>query len=1424
MVLPGTVTGYTDGGLGLTGGKHEVPLEGLFAADPEVGRDLDRVDWAATPLGDPVHWPQSLRTAVSVLLSSRFSMWMAWGPELTFFCNSSYRRDSLGQKYPWALGRPFREVWPEIWDDISPRIDSVLADGESTWDEALMLLVQRSGFREESYHTFSYSPLRNDTGQVVGVLCVVIEETQRIIGEHRMAALRDLGSDPGAVRTEEEFLEFSARQLDRHPYVLPFTLTYLFQDDGRARLAATSGIDPSHPAAPLELTDDAHAPWPAGAALLGSSELVDLSGAPFEGLPHGPWDEPPARALVVPLVQPGAPPTGFLVAGLNRFRSLDDAYRGFVDLVAGHVAAGLASARAHEAQQRRAEELAELDRAKTAFFSNISHEFRTPLTLITGPLEALRRRLADDPLVGEDLEIIHRSGLRLGKLVTALLDFSRIEAGRMQAGFEPVDLTAVTAELAGVFRSAVERASLTYEFVPVTLTRPVFIDRGLWEKVVFNLLSNALKFTFEGVIRVRVEEYAHGAQVTVEDTGTGIPVKEMPRLFERFHRMENVRARSHEGSGIGLALVKELVELHGGTVSASSVEGRGTLFTVRLPFGSAHLPADAVREAGPDHGAPAVGVAAEPFLAEAMRWLPEPPDRDLAEAAGPASAETPAPATTGAPPGPSTRNAPARILVADDNADMRGYLTRLLRSAGHQVVAVSDGLEALDRVRADIPELVISDVMMPGLDGLGLVAALREDPRTATVPVLLLSARAGQEASIEGFDAGADDYLVKPFAATELLARVRAVVAMARLRGHHARWHGALVDSLQDAFFVCEADGTVVEINASFTHLLGYGPEGLPYRPAHPWWPDATADPEAHQQAARSLSRMTTLDHGVFSTPVTHREGHRLWVHASFNRVQNPDTGRTVIVGTLRDVTAEHYTIQRESALARLGERLARAGSAEDALTHAIDVLHELWHAHSVVAARFDRDDTTAPRHLTATTGIRNTLDGPPAPRSPHWTNLDDARRAALSRLASAPTLTPVPGPGGAGVRIDHPDGPLALWIELGEQRLFTDEDTLLLSLLAGRLTQGLARARRIDQQRETAIALQRAILGPSNLPDGFAVRYEPAGRPLEVGGDWYDTFALPDGRTGIVVGDCVGRGLEAAAVMGQLRSACRALLIQDLEPARALMALDTFAATIPGAMCTTVFCGILDSATGELRYSSAGHPPGVLRRADGSSILLEGGRGLPLAVRPGRTRPESVTVIPGRSVLLLYTDGLVERRGLSLTDGINQADLALGQGLHLPPDRLTDHLMSRLTPADGYTDDVALLIYCHPARLDTAFTADGHRLAAVRDGLRSWLTACDVPGPAVQNVLVAVGEAVANAVEHAYADGTHGTVRLTARATVDRLHIEVADTGSWREPDPCPAAARGRGIPLMRRLMDHVTLTPGAAGTSVSMDTRIDR
>ncbi|MFD2419734.1 SpoIIE family protein phosphatase [Amycolatopsis pigmentata] len=1364
----------------------------MFSADDEIGRDLSRVDWGATSLGPPVAWPQSLRTAVSILLSSRFPMWMAWGPGLTFFCNAAYRRDTLGRKYPWALGRPASEVWAEIWQDIGPRIDTVLSTGEATWDEGLLLFLERAGYPEETYHTFSYSPLRGDDGAVAGMLCVVSEDTERVIGERRMATLRDLGSDPSVVRTEREVLAFASRQLGRNPYDVPFALTYLFSGDGEAVLADVTGIPAGHPAAPEKLpVSDEAAVWPAGALARGETRIVPLLAGPFAGLPSGAWPEPPAEALVVPLLQQGSAPYGFLVAALNRYRRLDENYRGFVELVAGHLAAGIGSARSYQAQQRRAEELAELDRAKTTFFSNISHEFRTPLTLIMGPVEELRATLTSaDARTREELDVIRSNGLRLGKLVNTLLDFSRLEAGRMQARYEPIDLAAMTAELASLFRSAIDRAGLAFDVECHPLPEPVYLDRGMWEKVILNLLSNALKFTFDGSIRVAVYAESEHAVVTVADTGVGVPEREMSRLFERFYRIHNTRARSNEGSGIGLALVKELVGLHGGTISADSREGEGTTFTIRLPFGHAHLPDDALVPGG----VPAAGTAAEPFISEAVRWLPVTPGNGDGEVTERAEV--------------SVAGCAARVLVADDNADMRGYLIRLLQTAGHEVHAVADGKAALEAIRAQPPDLVVSDVMMPRLDGLELVAALRGDARTASIPVLLLSARADQEASIEGLDAGADDYLVKPFSAPELLARVRANVELARLRTHHARWRAAMVDSLQEAFFVCDDEGTVIEMNAAFSDMLGYGTEGLPYLPDHPWWPDADSDPEARLLVEEAFSALVGRGRGSYTVPLIHRDGQRLWATATFNQVQDPHTGKRLVVGTLRDVTAEHYAIQRESAMAALSLHLSKATSLDQALTGALAELQSLWRAHRALAVVFGAG---APAVTAAGSGAA-------------WEELSDQERGVLMALRAGPSLAAAMSDGGTGIgiRLEHPLGPMVLWLDQGGHRPFTEQDGTLLSVLAGHLTQGLARAHQIDQQRETAIALQRAILGPSDLPAGFAVRYEPAARPLEVGGDWYDIVPLPEGRTGIVVGDCVGRGLKAASVMGQLRSACRALLLQDARPDQVLMALDRFADGITGAMCTTVFCGVLDAGTGKLTYSSAGHPSGILVDTDGTTRFLDGGRSLPLAVRTGRSRPYGEHILPPRSTLLLYTDGLVERRRRPLTDGIEEAAAVLRDGRHSGVEDLATQVMSRLAPPDGYEDDVALLLYRFPAPLRIAFAAEPTQLPPVRQTLRDWLEKCEVPPEVIQDILVACGEACANSVEHGHRDAPGGTIRLTAEVLADHLRLTIADTGRWKMPDDRSTTNRGRGLMLMRALMNHVTVTPTAGGTTVDMHTRI--
>jgi signal transduction histidine kinase/DNA-binding response OmpR family regulator len=699
------------------------------------------------------------------------------GPE--FFYNDAYRTTTLATKHPWALGQPVSKVWEEIWQDIGPRVETVLRTGNATWDEGLLLLLERSGYKDETYHTFSYSPLPDDDGKIGGMLCVVTEDTERCIGERRLATLQALGAQLAAVRTEPDVCAAIEHGLETNLHDLPFTLTYLFDATGStARLACSTGIAEGHPAAPRQIDAVAdNAVWPAQAVLAGAAKVVldDLSRQP--SLPTGAWDRSPHTAVVVPIVQQGqSRPAGMFVAAINPYRPFDETYSGFIDLLASQIASGLASARAYEAERRRAEALAEIDRAKTTFFSNVSHEFRTPLTLMLGPLEEEIARRGQG--AGGQLAMVQRNGLRLLRMVNTLLDFSRIEAGRVRATFRPTDLASYTAELASNFRSACERAGIALEVECQALPAPVHVDADMWERIVLNLVSNAFKYTLHGGIRVslRPSRESNAVELVVADSGVGIPEQEIPRIFERFHRIEGQRGRTLEGTGIGLALVNELVRLHGGTIAIESRIDAGTSVRVVIPFGTGHLAAEQVSS---DLGRTTPeGIATAAFVEEALRWLPEVGkelDRE-SEVLGASSAL----ASLGAQD-LQTEAVRHRILLADDNADMRDYMTRLLH-ANYQVQAVSDGEAALRAVRAERPDLLLTDVMMPRLDGFGLLSAIRADPLLRDLPVILVSARAGDEARIDGLDAGADDYLVKPFSARELLARVRSNLEMARIR------------------------------------------------------------------------------------------------------------------------------------------------------------------------------------------------------------------------------------------------------------------------------------------------------------------------------------------------------------------------------------------------------------------------------------------------------------------------------------------------------------------------------------------------------------------------------------------------------------------------------------------------------------------
>ncbi|MBW4649765.1 MAG: response regulator [Kastovskya adunca ATA6-11-RM4] len=524
----------------------------------------------------------------------------------------------------------------------------------------------------------------------------------------------------------------------------------------------------------------------------------------------------------------------------------------------------------------------ELDRAKTEFFSNVSHEFRTPLTLMLGSVEDA---LADEseplsPRQRERMDMLHRNGLRLLKLVNTLLDFSRVEADRMHAVYQPTDLAQFTTDLASTFRSAIEQAGLSLRVECPALPEPMYVDRDMWEKIVLNLLSNAFKFTFQGAIAVRLWAIENHVELQIEDTGVGIPPEELPHLFKRFHRVSGTPSRTHEGSGIGLALVQELVNLHGGAIAVTSQVDRGTTFTVTLPFGRAHLPPDHVRvtpsQEVSDRLQPvSTAVRAEAFVQEALSWLPDNipdgvPDEIISSTI-----------TTSIPPSST------RILIADDNADLRNYLKRLLGNH-YQIEAVNDGLAALAAVRQSPPDLVLSDGMMPEMDGFELLRSLRSDPQTQHIPIILLSARAGEESRIEGLEAGADDYLIKPFSARELLARVEAALKLARLRQEAARREQELradtelaqrqlaqiLENMTDAFIALDRDWRITYQNAAGEDLNGKPRSEIIGKTQWEEWP-ASMGTNVEVQYRRAMAEQVPVhfEHHYYSPPT-----YDIWV------------------------------------------------------------------------------------------------------------------------------------------------------------------------------------------------------------------------------------------------------------------------------------------------------------------------------------------------------------------------------------------------------------------------------------------------------------------------------------------------------------------------------------------------------------------
>ncbi len=1247
-------------------------VDRMFAAGGAMGALMREVDWSATAVGAADDWPQSLRTAVSVCLESRFPMLIWWGPELVMLYNDAYAA-IIGSKHPRAMGQPGAECWPEIWDTIGPMLSGVLADQGATYSEDQLLPLVRHGFPEECYFTFSYSPIRDESGGVGGVFTAVTETTARVLGARRLATLRSLAQRMVGAASAHEVLAAAADVLGTAGPDVPCAVIYQLSEGVPHRTASAGRLTEE------ELSTLERAVGPVLVEPPPDGSLVHLP---------GPVGGRQARDVLVLPVEAGGS-SARLVAGLSPALLLEDDYHSFLSLLAGQVSVALSEALGYEAERARALALAELDQAKTAFFANISHEFRTPLTLILGPTEdALGDRV--EPLGARQrprTELVHRNALRMLKLVNTLLDFSRLESGRATARYEPVELGTFTADLASVFRSAVEKAGLRYDVDCPPTREPVYVAREMWEKVVLNLLSNALKYTFDGSITVRLREHADAVTLSVEDTGVGIEPKDQPSLFERFHRVQGSRSRTFEGSGIGLALVAEIAGLHGGDVEVHSTPGEGSSFAVTVPFGMAHLPPEQVH-AGPSGAGPGPS-AHTACVAEALRWLAS------------ARPDAPRPAGSAGAGATTAVRSPVGgqwVLVVDDNADMRDYVTGLL-AEDYCVTTAPDGLAALEAIRREPPDLVLADAMMPRLDGFGLLAALRDDPRTAALPVIMLSARAGEEAAVEGLDAGADDYLVKPFAARELRARVRAALALETLRRERGRDRALLVE---------------LETN------------------------------RAMLDQAQQLARVGSWELDLATGAVTASTELRRQLQLSEEQL-----ARDGIAMVLRERVHPDDRERVRNAL--------EAGAAGEPVDYEVRVVRPDGNVRTYrTIGVVDRDDAGRPVRLLGS-------------------NQDITEQREVERVRAAE--------------------------------------------LAAR--EAAAREHRI------ADTLQHSLLPTDTHQPGdleVASFYLAGTEGTQVGGDWYDVIELGADRTGLVIGDVMGRGVKAAAVMGQLRAAIRAYARLELPPAQLLEQLDGVVRDFGDDPIVTCVYAVYDPSDRSLTYANAGHLPPLLTGRDGHVHPLTRSLAPPLGTGQVYLDEEILHPPPG-ATLTLYTDGLVERRDSDIDTGVQRLSDALAACGTAPLDGLTGRLVRSLG-AETHDDDVAVLMVRLPDELrpddvrmwDISTEADAvpeARRVAGR-ALHDW----SLPRELVDDVTLVISEMVTNALRHG-----RSPVSLRLRRSPVALVVEVWDAAAFlpRRLRPSPDDEGGRGVQLVALLADRWGARPTSTGKATWCMFRLD-
>ncbi len=1288
-------------------GSAQPPLPADLAAavalGGEMGRRIAEFDWAGHPLGLPRNWPIELRTVVAVALTSRFPIVLWLGPDNLFLIYNDAYVPIFGDRHPAALGRPAREVWWDIWDQIGPMLGSVIASGKATWSDDMLLPILSGGRPQERRFTFSYGPLISD-GENYGVFAAVSETTERVLSQRRVHLLNAVAAAVIETHTIDDAVAAAVAVCANHPEDLPFIAVYVEDSETHeiALRGATPSVQPLLPRTLAGLTE-----WDPTARSRTETRTIEGVAAVIPGLDQALPDNSPQQALVLPIGEGST--AGALVIGTSPRLPLDTQYCAFCQLLADQLSSVMASAVLYEQQRQRADALAELDHAKTAFLTNVSHEFRTPLTLLLGPLDDALSEAAADTLLESRLRTARRNAARLLRLVDSLLDFSRIQAGRAAAQLVCTDIGALTSDIASSFAELCQRAGLELNIDCSSVLADV--DPAMWETIVLNVMANAVKYTLQGTISVEVhgESSESGCRIVVRDTGVGIAGADLERLGERFFRADSARGRSVEGTGIGLSLVRGLVDLQRGTLELDSELDRGTTVTIRLPRSTNDTPVDLEP----------TGLGDNPYVAEASQWLaslPATPPTDRAAA---------------------PEDDRQLVLIADDNADMRAHLERVL-SPTWRTFLVGDGESALNATRQLHPDLIVTDVMMPGIDGFGLVAAIRADPDLATTPIVMLSARAGAEAVTEGFAGGADDYLLKPFRSRDLIDRVAARLSGAareranRRLGNAEALRAAQLAQLDSALQTSDCVTNIVV-------ALSDSPLG-------------SADAVAVAIGVLDMEKSSVQFEYAGAVPAEMRDRYHV---ASLTTPLVPidviKTGEPMIVTDTFDLPERYRHVVLETAF---NVRACVTQPLRDQDGRVIGSLGLLWATpRTFSAAELDMFAQTA-----------------------------QMTQSALDRVR----------------------------VMQREHRIAVDFQEHLLDL---------------DQGSTAAVV---------------AAVYQPAGEAMRVGGDWYLVAPLErEGRIAVCVGDVVGHGLTAAIVMSRLRAAVAATAFTEADPTAVLAVLDRYtAAALPGARCATVSYAVIDTeidvagarngagrGAAEISYTCAGHPYPLVVSPGREPVYLVAGRRPPLGAwdkQPPRSAAQAH--LPPGSLVLLYTDGLIERPGEPLDQGFARLQRAAARCAELPVTQVCTELLEMMMPPDGYNDDVVLLAL-RPAHSTIrsfagAVPAALSNLAQLRNNLRGWLATVAVDPVREQDILLATGEAVTNAIEHASDCDPHRTVAVEAFVHGDKVSTTVSDSGRWSGDSSASARSyrRGRGLTLINGLADRVDTVRTARGTQMTL------